>query len=335
MFQSAILGNIQNGKSGIVVICSHDSDSDVRHFWNQISSNLAINVDYKDTDQDIQNVNLNDYGAIVVATSIQVKGRLTQSELDILISRKSDISEFVCNGGGLFVSSCHLENPYGYLSQLEEIEIVKETYGDVTATTEGQAVGITSNNLDVGPWHNTFVSFPSYFDVLLTNAANGRVAAIGGVQIGEDAIAKFDVPKNQFCLEENILADPTLSENVGDHFWSVQESNENWDQIGIEISEWFAGSPSIKDLTHFANSKGFFFECEKFYRIKLAVNGLCTQWNEETKLIKIVCASEIDAGEDVFACCENLNVIQIGQSPKPNVNYNWVPSDALNNHNIF
>ncbi len=336
IFQTGILTNVTNGQNRILVIGGRKNNGDIKDFWTKIGSNLGIPVDFKHEKKilfwtntnEIRDVNFTNYSLIAVANSHDGGGKLTQRELNELNKRQDDFADYICNGGGLFASSCTLNNPHDYIAKVGNITVTHQSYGDVTPTVNGTAIGITNTNLDTGPWHVRFNSFPSFMSVLANVTGTNNIAAIGGIQSGGDAIADFSLPKETFCIYEDIVADPTISQNTGDHFWSIQESDANWNRFGTEITQWFTGSPTIRNLTNFANSKNFNFKCNTYYRIKLAVNGLCTEWNEKTKLVKFSCPNA-NAGVDL--CCSNLTGFPtLGTNySNNNFSFEWFPKYGL------
>lgn len=340
IINTGLLANVTNGKSDILVIGGGKWFwNDVRNFWNQVSSCLGRNISYKhrrffwNSIADINSVDFNDYALVVVATDHgDASGHLDDIELNALNFRKNDIADFLCRGGALFASSCEYNNPYGYISKLGSVNTFSETYNNITPTTEGAAIGITNSNLDIGPWHIGFVSFPSYLRTLATND-NKSIAAIGGKNVSVTTAA-YTLPKTEFCLADPIIADASTSIGVANYFWSVQESDINWNRYGVEVNQWFTGVPSSINLTDFTNSKGLQFKCNTYYRIKLAVSGLCTDWIETTKLIKITCPNVTAGPDKCLSCSKDGSTTQLGQGNSTAVSYIWSPSIGLNNPNI-
>jgi len=289
VIQTGVLAHVTNGQSAILVIGGGKTSTDMMtSFWNQIGTALGRTVVYSNSAA-ISNVNLNNYAMIAVVNSTDGSGKLTQNELNLISARRSDIVTFVCNGGAVFGSSCDLNPSYGYITGVGSITTAMNQYTDIDTTAAGNAVGITSTNLDGGPWHTVFNTFPPFLQVLATSSVSGRVAAIGGANTGGAAVAAYTLPQTQYPLGigTNIIADGTPSQNEGRHFWSIVESDQYWNTYGVEINDWFVGTAGIKDLTQFAASKNFLFKCGAYYRIKLAVESLCTPWNETVKLIQI------------------------------------------------
>jgi hypothetical protein len=88
------------------------------------------------------------------------------------------------------------------------------SYSAITPTAEGLSIGIT-NSLDVCCWHDEYQSFPSFLDVLATNDANARPAAIGGSPV---IIAPGCTPAGlEIGTGLNLVADS----GDPDLFWSV------------------------------------------------------------------------------------------------------------------
>lgn len=311
IIQTGLLSKVSNGKSDILVIGGGKSSADmITDFWTKIGAALGRNVVFVNGSSAISSVNFNNFAMIAVATTFAATGMLTQDELDEINNRRNDVTAFICGGGAVFGSTCDLTSAYSYISGTGNITTTSQWYGDVNATAAGNAVGINNTNLDTGPWHTTFTSFPPFLQVLATDAVTGRVAAIGGANVGTTKAA-YTLPKTQYCIGEDIIADGSPSQGDINHFWSIQESDQNWNRYGPEIMDWFPGPAGITNLTQYAASKGFTFKCNTYYRIKLAVGGLCTPWNETTKLVKITCQGAVAVnylakpeyclGENIFA----------------------------------
>ncbi len=337
IINTGLLANVTNGKSDILVIGGGKSSSnDVKKFWNQVSACLGRSVTYKhrqywwNSISPILGVNFNDFALVVVATDhSDVDGHLRESELNALNIRKNDMADFICKGGALFASSCEYNNPYGYMSKLGNVSVTSQSYSDITPTIAGSLIGITNTNLDIGPWHIIFNSFPGFLKVLAVNNLNA-ISAIGGRDISVMR-AKFTLPKSTFCQHDVIIADASGSLGAGSYFWSIQESDANWNRYGPEISDWFTGAPTSTNLSDFAASKGFTFKCNTYYRIKLAIGGLCKDWLDTTELIQINCP-EVNAGPDACVkCTVSGATIQLGITNSAGQTYSWSPAIGLSN----
>jgi hypothetical protein len=136
----------------------------------------------------------------------------------------------------------------------------------------------------------------------------------------QGAKAAFTLPKAEYCPGENIIADGSASQNDTAHFWSIQESDQNWNRYGDEIAGWFSGPAGSKNLTQFAASKNFTFKCNTYYRIGLAVAGCGVPWNATTQLFHISCP---DAGPDRRVCCNTPHGVRIGSPAIAGVSYSW------------
>lgn len=115
------------------------------------------------------------------------------------------------------------------------------------------------------------------------------------------ALAELDL-KDTYCPGEEIFGDGKGSLYDTRHFWSIQKSDRHWNRFGPEITQWFQGPAGVRNLTDYAAANNFEFECGQYYRVKLAVGGPCTGWNETTKLIYIQPCVDADAGPDQSIC---------------------------------
>lgn len=337
LFQIGLLNKVTNGKSDILVIGGGKSSADmVTDFWTQIGAASGRTVVFVNGAAAISGVNLNNYAMIAVVNTVAGTGKLTQDELDAINGRRNEVTAFLCGGGALFGSACDLNSAYGYLSGTGNITGANQTYYDVSATSAGNAVGINNTNLDTGPWHTTFSSYPAYLQVLATDAINGKVAAVGGANVGGPAVAAYTLPKTQYCIDENIIANGSPSQNELNHFWSIQESDQNWNRYGPEIMDWFSGPAGTTNLTQYAASKGFAFKCDTYYRIKLAVAGLCTPWHETSKLVKITCqgATAVNLLPKTEFCLGE-NVMTYGTPSQNETTHFWSLQESDQNWNRY
>lgn len=313
IIKTGLLNKVTNGNSDILVIGGGKNTSDmITDFWTQIGAHptVARNVVFVNGTTPIKYVPFNNFAMIAVANTADGTGKLTPLELFEISKRRDEVAAFVCGGGAVFGSANDVSPAYGYITGVGNITTANMDYGDITATAAGNAVSISNTNVDSGPWHTTFTSFPPFLQVLATDAQTGKIAAIGGASVGTTAAA-YTLPKTQYCLGEDIIADGSPSEGDVNHFWSIQESDQQWNKYGVEIMDWFTGSAATTNLTQYAASKNFKFKCNTYYRIKLAVAGLCTKWHETTKLVKITCQGavavnilakpEYHSGENIIA----------------------------------
>ena len=187
---TSILTNTTNGGSGILVIGGGKvAGDDVSQFWSRIGSDLGVSVTFVNGAGNIASQSFAGFAMIGVVSDVgnTPGGGLTNAENDALTLRFSDIGNFVSFGGGLLGFSSDLNTPYGYLGALASFTFrLGQGYSDITPTPAGLAIGIT-NALDVSAWHDTYLTFPSFMNVLATNAQAGvgfgEAAAIGGLQV--------------------------------------------------------------------------------------------------------------------------------------------------------
>ncbi|MFK4998900.1 hypothetical protein ACI2OX_21210 [Bacillus sp. N9] len=143
-----------------------------------------------------------------------------------MATRQSDIATFINNGGGLLgFSQTDFTNPYAYLADVGSFTVNTGLgYDNITPTTEGLAVGVT-DALDVCCWHDEYATFPSFLNVLATNAATGIAAAIGGQQVIIPTGCPIANP--QTCCQEVVefetqLVPPALANSVSSRVFFSQ-----------------------------------------------------------------------------------------------------------------
>lgn len=181
----SVLSNVTNGGSGILGIgCGKNAFDNVTTFWNAVASGNGTTLTCVNGAAAIASTSFAGYAMIGVASDQfnTFSGGLTNAENDALATRSADIASFVNNGGGLLgFSSVGLSNPYPYLGGIGSFSFGSVFTSDITPTAEGLAVGIT-DALDVCCWHDSYLAFPSFMDVLATYAG-GAAAAIGGSDV--------------------------------------------------------------------------------------------------------------------------------------------------------
>ncbi|MGH2543355.1 MAG: Ig-like domain-containing protein, partial [Ardenticatenaceae bacterium] len=108
---------------------------------------------------------------------------LTQAENDALGGRRADVAAFVNGGGGLLGFTSDFPNPYPYLADVGTFTFNTGLgYSDITPTPAGLAIGIT-DALDVCCWHDEYLTFPIFLEVLAVNVDTGNAAAVGGADV--------------------------------------------------------------------------------------------------------------------------------------------------------
>ena len=133
--------------------------------------------------------------------------------------------------------------------------------------------------------------------------------------------------ESQYC-SDSIRADGTGSTDEINHFWSIQESDQNWNRIGPEIMQWFSGQAGEIDLRDFAESRGLKLKCDTYYRVKLAVQTECLPWQETSDLIYIKPCPTADAGGDQQICLSAPVPVQIGSLGQAGNTYSWTSVPA-------
>jgi probable HAF family extracellular repeat protein len=209
-----------NGNSGILVIGAGKSSSDhVTHFWNEIGWSTGIPLTYVNTPGNILSVDFSTFRmlAIVSSSSMTPSGGLTNSENLALLERAADIRAFVDRGGGLLSFSQAGNNPaYGFLRDFGVFYFHFVDYRQIIPTSTGSYIGINTS-LNVCCWHDQYLFFPSYFDVLAREANNGNPAAIGTLGVaGKPVIDKVESSLNiQGPFLQGVSLPNTITVQIG------------------------------------------------------------------------------------------------------------------------
>ena len=209
----ALLGNVTNGGSGILVI---GASGFTQTYWNNVGTDVGQAVTFVEGASNIEVVDFDGYAMIGVASSdfeMFGQGGLTNAENDALVDRAVDIAAFVNAGGGLLGKTQDgLSNPWGYIAAFGLVETRSNDFSSVTVEQAGLDLGLTQAGMD--GWccyHETFTEFPAFLDVLITNnhpgtAGFGEPAALGGqtvVIVPEgcvDLIAGQGTPVGEVCV---------------------------------------------------------------------------------------------------------------------------------------
>jgi hypothetical protein len=322
VIQRTILDHVTNGHTGILVIGGgKDDDDEVTDFWNQVGSRLGQPVFFANK-WAVRFYPLHFFAMIAVANGTHGSGVLTKNENKWLNGRRDEIATFLCNGGGLFASSNNYDSAYGFLADVHPIQGQDADYEVVNGTPAGQAIGFPAA-AEMGPWHTVFTSYPGYLDVLATSP-NGRAAAIGTDDVGA-LVPVFTLAKENYCLGEPIIADTAGTLGEKDHFWSIQESDANWNRYGPELMRWMGTAATPVDLNALAQQEGLPLQCDRYYRVKLALTGWCAPWVETTQLIYVSC-TKVDAGPD--HCCDDYLVLGSAKGDR-NTTWEWSPSEDI------
>ncbi|MGL5891758.1 MAG: T9SS type A sorting domain-containing protein [Bacteroidia bacterium] len=115
-----------------------------------------------------------------------------------------------------------------------------------------------------------------------------------------------------FCAGTPVTAQGSVSAgNIQNHYWEIVESNSSGVPVsgGYSWNNWYSGSPGA--IT-FPNSSQL--PCNKYYRVKLAVQTACTPWQETTQVIYVSCTPQplitasqtICFGSSVTLCVSNV-----------------------------
>lgn len=224
--------SVTNGNTGILSICgdaliSSCSAADQAGDWIlDLAAGMspAVTVTFRNTPQNILNLDFPSVALLHVASdeSDTVNGGIGPTEYLALNYRRYDVANFVNTGGaivGLTAGDDIMQQPFGYVGILASYSLASVPplgnipnttgqcpgdgypsgvcrYDNVSTTVVGTAFGVTDTNLDGCCWHNTFLTTPSFMDVLATanepiegdmaGQLDGQPAMLGGIttQIG-------------------------------------------------------------------------------------------------------------------------------------------------------
>lgn len=192
MVVKSVLDKVTNERDdGLLVVGGGKSATDdVTTFWEHVAADLSEDVTFANGVGEINDANFENFElVIVVSDAINTpSGGLTDDENEALTQRQADVARFINRGGGLvgFSSDFTLSDPYGYIGGIGGFAVAADIeggYSDIEPVNSGPELGIT-DDLDVCCWHDAFVKFPSFLEVLAIDMeATGLPAALGGTAV--------------------------------------------------------------------------------------------------------------------------------------------------------
>ncbi|GAB3018677.1 hypothetical protein GCM10025298_02340 [Natronobiforma cellulositropha] len=189
----SVLEAVTNGGQGILVVGESGMPNTVFQFWQEIRLLTGEPVSYVGGADDIETVDFDGYAMLAVVSSeyemfqtgpgVPAGEGLTEAENEAFTARVAEVADHVNAGGGLLgFSQSGLSSQFGYLADIGDFETQGGLgYNTIEPTDEGAEIGITTD-LNVCCWHDLFLAFPDFLDVLAYNPS-GDAAAIGGVQV--------------------------------------------------------------------------------------------------------------------------------------------------------
>lgn len=217
---TGVLNNVTNGGSGILVIGGGKAPADnVTTFWNAIDAAIpTTTVTYVNGAANITAQSFAGFAMLAIVSDFlnTGSGGLTNAENTALTARAGDVANFINGGGGLLgFSSNALTVPYGYLGSVGAFTFGSPAqFDNITPTAEGLAIGIT-NALDICCWHDEYLTFPGFLDVLATNAVTNNPCAIGGSQIIIVQGIVLTPINGTACIGANHTVTATVADNLG------------------------------------------------------------------------------------------------------------------------
>jgi hypothetical protein len=130
----------------------------------------------------------------IISSSAWTLGGLTETEDQLVVGRRTALSQFVLDGGVLVIfaqRTSHLVantlSNFGFSDQNVATMIAGDAYGDLSGTEDGLLFDITDSNLDLPGrhWHEVYLDLPDHFRVLAIHddpdapTFRGEAAVIG------------------------------------------------------------------------------------------------------------------------------------------------------------
>jgi len=171
-------------------------------------------------------------------------------------------------------------------------------------------------------------------------SGHSAYAFIDGLCSSGDIDVSFNLNKEKFCKDEDITMDASATVGETYYYLTLEESDANMGRPNpaSEMILHFPNqqTPSVINITDVFQSNGFVFQCNMYYRLKLAVGNDCSQWNELVKLVYISCP-QVNAGPDICVDCSKPTIsrlLPIGDplaSTASHLQYSWSPSQGISN----
>lgn len=207
------------GGSNILVIGGGKSPTDsVTTFWNAIDAAIPTATVTYANGAAVGTQSFAGFRLVAIVSDFinTPSGGLTNAENTLLTGRAADVQAHVNGGGGLLgFSSNALAVPYGYLGSIGAFTFATPAqFQDITPTAAGLAIGIT-NALDICCWHDEYITFPGFLQVLATNATTGNPCAIGGSQVIIVQGIVLTPTAGTACVGTNHVVTATVADNLG------------------------------------------------------------------------------------------------------------------------
>jgi len=126
-----------------------------------------------------------------------------------------------------------------------------------------------------------------------------------------------------FCDGDLLTFNGSTTQGIADnHYWAIVESDAAGNPVpgGFSWNSWYTGNPS----GNYTFPSNLSLDCNKYYRVKLAVSNDCVSWNEETKVIYINCLPSISSSfDDVTLCANDEFPVVLFAGTKKGHTYNW------------
>lgn len=137
----------------------------------------------------------------------------------------------------------------------------------------------------------------------------------------------------EICMGSPITIDGSASTGpIQSYFLEIAECDAlgNYTNPSAVWSNAYTGSPGMFTFPPLS-----FLQCNKYYKVKLAVANNCSTWVETNKVLFVQCTPVANAGPDRIICPANNNgSVTIGGGPiAPNCTYSWSPTNGLTNPN--
>jgi len=213
---NSVYNQATNTGNNVLVIGGGKNASDnVTTFWDAIdAASPAFTVTFVNGAAAISAQSFAGFKMIaVVSDDVNTfNGGLTQAENDALATRQAAVAAFINGGGGLLGFTSDFPNAYPYLAGIGGFTFNHPgQYDNITPTATGTAIGIT-DALDICCWHDEYITFPSFLQILATNVATGSPAAIGGANVFISSIQLAPPAANVLTGVQHTLT-ATVTEN--------------------------------------------------------------------------------------------------------------------------
>jgi len=159
----------------------------------------------------------------------------------------------------------------------------------------------------------------------IVNQVSGRSSVIflDDVELRVQPLTPMVNGPSSICSNQPLtFAGSVVQGYPNNHFWEILE----WDPTnnipvanGFVWSQWYPGAPQ----SSYTFPSNINVPCNKFYKVKLALQNNCVVWSEANIVFNYKCSPYANAGPDYNIVCGNCVTIGTNNGPIKNTQFTW------------